>query len=1294
MTTADMPAGARTERDPGPEGAGRTARSLPDLLLDQVRARPESLAVIADAAGLTFRALARRSTAVARHLRRIGVRPDSCVGLFGDPSVELMVGVWGILFAGGAYLPLSPEYPRDRLAYMIEDSGAAVIVTPRRLRAQAAALAPHGTTVVTVEDLWLGSTAADEFEIGPRPDQLAYVIYTSGSTGKPKGVMIEHGAIVGQLRWLEQTQGIDRHRIVLQKTPLSFDAAQWEMLAAACGSQVVMGPGLYRDPERLIAAVDAHGVTTLQCVPTLLQALLDTGKLSGCTSLVQVFSGGEALSRHLARRFVSALPGCTLTNLYGPTEATINASAFTVDRRSVADGAARAIPIGTPAHDTEFYLLDRDGRPVAPGEVGEIHIGGVQLARGYLHRPELTAEKFVVNPFRADRGHDRLYRTGDLGSWNADGTVQFAGRTDNQVKLRGFRVELDEIRLAIETHGWVRRAAAVVRDDPRTGSPNLVAFVELNPREAALMDQGNHGAHHLSKQGRLQTRAQLSNDGCRTAAQLRGKPVVDLPGKQPSAQQWRRVFARKTYRFFDGGEVTKADILRLLGQRVAGAPGRDVATLTGAGLGEILRYFGQYVSTERLLPKYGYASPGALYATQLYLEIDGVAGLRPGFYYYHPVRHQLMLIRAAAGSAPARLRVHFVGRRRAVEPVYRNNIQEVLEIEAGHMVGLFERVLPRHGLDIRAHGYAPGVREHLECAEDDHYLGTFEVVPFAGTRPEHPADVYVQAHPGKVGGLPAGLYRYADGALEAVGDDIVLQRHVIAINQQVYRRSSFGVSLVSRPPAGWLSYLELGRRLHHLQSNDARLGLMSSGYSSKTGDDLPSAQRLAAILHARGLPVGPSYFAVGGRVSDEQLRSIGMNEDVVHMKGPTEIIRDDLITFLPDYMLPNRVVVLDRLPLTPNSKIDTVALAGLELPAEHAADRPHIAPRTPTEARIRDIWKQVMRRAEASVRDDFFASGGDSLIAVSLINRINRQFRSSLPLQVLFEAPTIEQLSRRVDDGTGRRPARLVPLRPEGTRSPVFCWPGLGGYVMNLRPLAERVELDRPFFGVLAYGINKGETPYAGLSEMAAADIEVITRVQPQGPYTLWGYSFGARVAFEAAYQLERSGRQVENLFLIAPGSPQGAARGAARGGPPSYADRTFLAILFSVFGGTDTGARVAECLDTVVDRAGFIAFVVDTFPHLDADLVARIVRIVEQTYPLDDASEAGVPRRIEAPVTIFPARGDAPSPLADPGRYPARAPEVIDLPADHYGVLTVPGVDDLAAAVRHRLGVEAAAGR
>jgi phenylpyruvate tautomerase PptA (4-oxalocrotonate tautomerase family)/pimeloyl-ACP methyl ester carboxylesterase/acyl carrier protein len=475
--------------------------------------------------------------------------------------------------------------------------------------------------------------------------------------------------------------------------------------------------------------------------------------------------------------------------------------------------------------------------------------------------------------------------------------------------------------------------------------------------------------------------------------------------------------------------------------------------------------------------------------------------------------------------------------------------------------------------------------------------------------------------------------------------------------------------------------------------NDLHLGLMSSGYSSETGNDLPSARRIAEILDEKDSFA--SYFAVGGRISAAQRLSEGMLEDAVHMKGPAEIIRDDLAMRLPHYMVPNRVTVLDALPLTVNGKIDSRALRELDAAAVTRPDAADLPPRTPTEEAVAALWQRALKQPAVSIRDDFFAGGGNSLIAVSLINRLNRQLGCTLPLQVLFECPTVEELARRIDRDSQIESSRLVLLRGSATattgtrgatgaagRRPVFCWPGLGGYPMKLRLLAGRIPGEQPFFGVQSHGVNVGEQPYPTLREMARQDVELIRRHQPEGPYTLWGYSFGARVAFEVAHQLEQAGQRVEQLFLIAPGLPPVNIAQTTKV-ETGFADAGFVSIMFSVFAGRLEHPLLAGCLEAVHDEETFISFICREFAFLDCDLVRRIVGVVKQTFSFTYTPEELATRRIQAPVTVFKADQDTDSFLDTPsGRRVGRV-QTLQLRADHYGLLATSGVDELVAAVQ-----------
>ncbi|MFB9947564.1 amino acid adenylation domain-containing protein [Rhizobium puerariae] len=1288
-TSSSLPISVQTrDFDPLHSFSVEPPRSLVELLLHQVRCRGDEIAVSDDTSALRYRDLAQAAARIGNELKRAGVDAGAPVGLFVESSADMMVGLWGILFSGGAYLPLGTDYPVDRLTYMIRDAGINVIVTQEKLRDKLTAMILPGVQVVAIDSLSDSIHPVDSLDeiVAPevRGSDLAYMIYTSGTTGAPKGVGISQTAILNQLAWLQSEQQLGAGEIILQKTPASFDAAQWELLAAACGAQVVMGrSGVYRDPPAIIEQIRKHRVTMLQGVPTLLQALVDVPEFAQCTTLTQVFSGGEALTRKLSARIFEARPGCRLVNLYGPTECTINATSFTVDPATL-ETAADIIPIGLPVANTTCHVLNDTLEEAGDDEPGELYIGGPQLAQGYHKREDLTDQRFIHWFDRAKGIPTRLYKTGDLVHRSRDGVLIFQGRADNQVKFRGYRIELDEIRVAIENHDWVKSAGVFVKPHPRTQQPMLAAGIELNPREAQLMDQGNAESHHRSKKSRLQVRAQLSDGGLRTPDELRGRVTIKLAGAEATPAQRQLAFARKTYRFFEGGETTVDNLLDLLAlPERKPVETKGLNNLTAETLGSLLRNLGQFTSPERLLPKLAYASPGALYATQIYLEVSGVAGLDAGFYYYHPARHELIRTGSPAVVAEPRLRLHFVGKTKAIEPVYKNNIREVLEFETGHILGLLDHVLPEYGLGVGAGHAEPDAMKHFDCAEGHTYLAAYDIVAHDERQTQIPLDFYLQTHGDRIAGLAQGQYIHRDGALVPFSRHILEPRHVIAINQRVYERASGMISMVSRNPDSWHAYIDLGRALQRVQHNDCGIGAMSSGYSSKSGNDLAAVVRLRDILAERGVKADACYTAVFGKISAEQQAHQGMHEDSVHMEGPAELIRKDLQATLPDYMVPSKITLIARMPHSASGKVDVNALKALPEFQDSDSEREIVAPRNQTEEQLADIWSKEIGIDDISVHDDFFEIGGDSLMAVQLVLGINKTLGVDLPVQVLFEDSTIAHLARRLDaDGARNAVSRAVTLK-KGSGKPIFCWPGLGGYPMNLRHLVNALGTPRPFLGVQALGVNTGENICHSIHEMSLRDTLLIRDIQPEGPYTLWGYSFGARVAYETAWHLEQAGEEVAELILIAPGSPQLPGGDPVRGDIATlFRGASFLTILYSVFFQTIAPERVASVVATVRDEKAFVDFVAAEKPDLDIGVIARITRLVAQTYTPEYGLQMEE-RELLAPVRLFKARGDNFSFLEQAVGMLRQPASVVPLSPDHYELLKQGGVEELVQAIR-----------
>ncbi|HEV7369245.1 amino acid adenylation domain-containing protein [Arenibaculum sp.] len=451
------------------EAAYPQERCIHELFEAQAKLHPDAPAVTFEGRSLSYGALNARANRLARHLRTLGVGPDRLVAIRAERSPEMVVALLAVLKAGGAYLPLDPSYPAERLAFMLADAAPVAVVTDGSLGTPSV---PVPVVDLGAEASWAGLPDTDLDRGGLTPRNLAYVIYTSGSTGTPKGVMVEHAGLVNLVLWTRDAFGFGPKDALLLKTPFSFDASVWEFFSPlATGARLVLArPGGHMDPEYLASVIREERVTVVQFVPSVLQLFLDREEAAACAGLTDVFCGGGELTPALARHLRSALPRTRLHNVYGPTEATVDAAAWTIEPADPVEEGR--IPIGRPVANTRIYLLDERMEPVPTGVAGEIWIGGAGVARGYLNRPELTGQRFVASPFVAG---DRLYRTGDLARRRPDGSLEFLGRNDFQVKVRGFRIELGEIEARLLEHPGMREAVVLARED------RLVAYYAAAP---------------------------------------------------------------------------------------------------------------------------------------------------------------------------------------------------------------------------------------------------------------------------------------------------------------------------------------------------------------------------------------------------------------------------------------------------------------------------------------------------------------------------------------------------------------------------------------------------------------------------------------------------------------------------------------------------------------------------------------------------------------------------------------------------------------------------------------------
>ncbi|WP_432409139.1 amino acid adenylation domain-containing protein [Wukongibacter sp. M2B1] len=451
-------------------------KTICQMFEEQAAKKPQNIALILEDDKCSYIELNNRANQIAKVLRNKGVGPGTIVGIMAERSIEMMFGIFGIMKAGAAYLPIDPHYPEQRKKYIFEDSGINILLTQKRFMEDV----EYSIETLDLEDKNLYIDDVENPQYMNRMEDAAYVIYTSGSTGKPKGVIIEHRALANRINWMQKEYMLMETDVILQKTPITFDVSVWELFwwSTQGAALTMLAPGGEKEPQKIIDAVHGSKVTVMHFVPSMLNIFFEyigvfSEEVDKLKSLNRIFTSGEELKTKHLNAFNNILANrykTRLSNLYGPTEATIDVSYFNCSK----EHDSHAIPIGKPIDNIKLYILDKDNNPKPIGVPGELCIAGVGLARGYLNRPKLTNEKFVDNPF--DQG-ERMYRTGDLAKWNNEGNIEFLGRLDYQVKIRGNRIEIGEVESRLLEHEYIKNVVVVALDDENDNKYLCAYFV-------------------------------------------------------------------------------------------------------------------------------------------------------------------------------------------------------------------------------------------------------------------------------------------------------------------------------------------------------------------------------------------------------------------------------------------------------------------------------------------------------------------------------------------------------------------------------------------------------------------------------------------------------------------------------------------------------------------------------------------------------------------------------------------------------------------------------------------------
>lgn len=965
---------------------------LHQLVAAQVERTPQAIAVVDGTERLTYRELDERANQLARYLRGLGVGPEVLVGVCIERSVAAVMGLLGVLKAGGACMPLDPAYPSERLALMLQDSRARILLTERRLTGD---LPATGTHVVCLDsDLGrIRQEATGPIVDGATADNVAYVVYTSGSTGRPKGVALQHSALVNFTKTVIKLYALSPGDRILQFAPLSFDTSIEEIFGSwASGATLTLRPETMADSvsEFLRQGTALH--LTVLILPTAywhaltaeLQALQQRG-LTLWEPLRLVAIGGErALPERLAAWRTLAGTRTTLMHEYGPTETAIFSTVC--DISSETSAARREVPIGRPIPNVRAYVLDRRLQPVPVGVVGEIYIGGAGLARGYMHRPGATAEAFIPNPFSKVPG-ERLYSTGDLVSYRPDGNLEFRGRRDDQIKIRGYRIEPGEIEAALNAHPGVRESVVVAHDDGRDDK-RLVAYVVSHQSPAFAGDDALElwpvvGEYLIYDELMydLMTHDTGRNDSYKVAfnRMVKDAVVVDVGTGMDAilARLCVEAGAKRVYAIEildESFEQAKARIENLgLADRITVIHGDS----TRVHLPEqadvcVSELVGPIGSSEGSIP--------ILNDARRFLKEGG------------DVIPQRSVTKIAAVALPTHLagNPHFT-------PTARHYVDQIFD----HL---------GHAFDLRL--CVKGVTER-DLVSDAAVFEDLDFTSYIDPEIEHDVTLTIRRHATMDGFLLwLNLHTVEDEIV-----DVLAERHCWL---PVYFPLFYPGAEVSE---GDVIRVTCNRTVgeHPLNPDYRVTGALIRRNGTRIPFDYASPHHSELF---RQTPFYQSLFADDCGEAQTVLPAV---------PGVTEL-RRFMHAKLPEHMIPSVFVLLEALPLSPAGKIDRSALPEPD-GVRPDLDEGYVAPHTPEERLMAEIWEQVLGLEQVGIHDNFFALGGHSLLATQVISRVRDAFRLEIPLRSLFEAPTIAGLVAICDNTTAVQGQHDAPALIRVSRS-------------------------------------------------------------------------------------------------------------------------------------------------------------------------------------------------------------------------------------------------------------------
>ncbi len=1007
-------------------------QSIQQLFEEQVARTPTAIAVMDERHSLTYKELEQRANQLAWRLRREGVGPESLVAVCLERSTELLVALLGILKAGGAYVPLDPSYPQPRLQFMLEDSAAEVVLTEQQL---AARLPRHGGKQICLDEEreQLAEESSERLPRQSLQQSLAYVIYTSGSTGRPKGVGIAHHSTVTLLQWAQTVYSRADLAGVLASTSVCFDLSVYELfLPLSVGGTVVIAA----DALQLANGQWPTELTLINTVPSAIAELL---RLKGIPKSVRVVNlAGEPLPQSLVQQLYEQKTIERVYDLYGPSEDTTYS---TVALRKPSGAAT----IGRPIANTQVYLLDYALQPVPIGVPGELYLGGEGLARGYLNRPELTAERFIANPFGA--AGTRLYRTGDLARYLEDGNLQYVGRLDQQVKVRGYRIELGEIETAINEHPEVRESVVVLHGDGLSDN-RIIAHVVLDSAadkngEAHRLDQWQNVWEETYREKNSVSDPRFNTIGWNSS--YTGQPIPEAEMREWVGGVTERILALNPRNVLEIGCGTglilfpvaphcalycgtdvSSNALRYLEQQFG--PGefdnvklvqRTADNLTNLGpekfdvviLNSVVQYFPDIEYLVRVLRNIvEVATPDASIFLGDIRSLPLLRLLHTDTQIFNAPAEQIIKDVQNAVDKQLALEKELV-----IDAAFFRTLQQVLpeigRVEIQLKRGRHENELTRFRYDVVLHlGHNYASQNKVSTKGPRHLQWAMDVSTVDDLR-----DLLSNSEPDllSIKGVPNARLSSPLKRMELLAGSPA--NMTIAEFRKL--QTDTGVNGVE-PEDLWALEKEFP---YTVEITWSEAGVLDT---------------FDVLLKRHGVYLEDAPRAVTGRREPNWRTFANSPSHAEPARDLLPMLRSFLAQRLPEHMIPWSITELKEVPLTANGKIDRLAISRLEVSNRRVAGTTFEAPRTPTETSLAEIWAEVLRLERVGIHDNFFQIGGHSLLATQVISRVRERLGVDLPLRSVFESPTVSKLAQGLEQQRRTYPDVEVPISKSASIKP------------------------------------------------------------------------------------------------------------------------------------------------------------------------------------------------------------------------------------------------------------------